>query len=163
MLWTKAKAINSEVKDMAENMAKGSQVPSGIPVVPNQEDLAETVEQSTHLSSALPSERLTITVRKKVISPNFVTPGHAPNLSSVGERMWMTLKMTSTWNSSNHLNLSKTPSTSVGISKGQVTATFCLMKLTNLSKCSQTCRYREYPVQKTTTPQVPVQRSSFKM
>ena len=43
-------------------------------------------------------------------------------------------------------------STLVGISKGQVITTFCLMKLMILSKCSQTYKYKEHPINKTTTP-----------
>ena len=51
-------------------------------VVLSQEDLAETVEPSTHQSSALLSKNLAITAREKVISPSSVTPEHAPSLNS---------------------------------------------------------------------------------
>ena len=113
---------------MAMDMAKGNQVASVTQVVLSQEDLAETVEPSTHQSSALLSENPAITAREKVTSPNFVTPGHAPNLSSVGRKMCMTLMTTKIQNSSSHLNLSKTPDTLEGMSKGQVITTFCSMK-----------------------------------
>ena len=64
---TKAKTTNSGVEDivMVMGMAKGNQVASVIQVVLSQEDLANTVEPSTHQSSALPSEHLAITTRKR--------------------------------------------------------------------------------------------------
>ena len=48
----------------------------------SQEDLAETMEPSTHQSGALLSENPAITTREKVISPSSVTPEHAPSLNS---------------------------------------------------------------------------------
>ena len=67
---------------MAMDMAKGNQVASMTQVVLSQEDLAETVEPSTHQSSALLSENPAITAREKVISPSSVTPEHTPSLNS---------------------------------------------------------------------------------
>ena len=67
---------------MAVDMAKGNQVASMTQVVLSQEDLAETVEPSTHQSSALLSENSAITAREKVISPSSVTPEHTPSLNS---------------------------------------------------------------------------------
>ena len=71
---------------MAVDVAKGNQVAGMTQVVPSQEDLAVTVEPITHKSIVLPSEKLAITARKRVTSPNFVVPGCAPNLSSMGGR-----------------------------------------------------------------------------
>ena len=67
---------------MAMDKAKGKQVPRENPVVPSQEDLAETVEPSTHQSNVLPSRNLAATVRGKVISPSSVTPELTPSLNS---------------------------------------------------------------------------------
>ena len=60
MALTKAKATDSGVEDMvmAMDIAKCNQVASVTQVVLSQEDLAETVEPSTHQSSALLSENL---------------------------------------------------------------------------------------------------------
>ena len=66
---------------MAVDMAKGNQVASMTQVVLGQEDLAKTVEPSTHQSGALLSENPAIT-REKVISPSSVTPEHTPSLNS---------------------------------------------------------------------------------
>ena len=67
---------------MAVDVVKGNQVANVTQVVLNQEDLAKTVEPSTHPSSALLSGNLAITVREKVISPNSVTQKHTPSHNS---------------------------------------------------------------------------------
>ena len=67
---------------MAMDVAKVNQVASVTQVVLSQEDLAETVEASTHQSGALLSEILAITAREKVISPCSVAPEHTPSLNS---------------------------------------------------------------------------------
>ena len=71
-----------EVVVMAVDVAKGCQVPSVIPVVPSQEDLAETVEPNTHQNSVLPTSNPVTIVTWKVISPSFVTKELAPSLNS---------------------------------------------------------------------------------
>ena len=84
MAGTKAKATNSGVEDvvMAMDVAKGNQVASVTQVVLSQENLAKTVEPSTHQSGALLSENLAVTAREKVISPSSVVPECTPNLNS---------------------------------------------------------------------------------
>ena len=67
---------------MAVDMAKGNQVASVTQVVLSQEDLAKTVEPSTHQSGVLLSENPAITAREKVISPSSITPEHTPSLNS---------------------------------------------------------------------------------